>query len=115
MITLTKYHPGRSFLWDRGVRNDKWVASRFELSCRHDNLTFKHHREVASLEPEEAAAIKEYDELKRRLEGSKPRGRRWNNSPQCSELEDGWSQEQTAKDLGISRQAVGKGTQTGDT
>lgn len=62
-------------------------------------------------EPEEAAAIKEYDELKRKLEGEKPRGRRWDNSPQRSELESGWTQDKTAADLGISRQAVGKAIQ----
>jgi hypothetical protein len=31
-----------------------WVASRFELSRRRDNLSFSHHREVAALPPEEA-------------------------------------------------------------
>ncbi len=34
------------------LRNDKWVANKIELSCRHDNLSFSHHQEVASLPPE---------------------------------------------------------------
>lgn len=38
-------------------RTCKWVASRFELSRRHDNLTFSHHREVAALDPDEADAL----------------------------------------------------------
>ena len=56
-------------------------------------------------DPEVAACIKEYDELKRQLEGSKPAGNP--NLPHCSKL-DGWTQEKTAQDLGISRQAVAK-------
>ncbi len=62
-------------------------------------------------DPEESAAIAEYDELKRKVEGKKPRGRRWDNSPQHSELETGWTQDKTAADLGISRQAVTKAIQ----
>lgn len=57
-----------------------------------------------------ATAIKEYDELKRKLEGSARRGERTDlTSPQHSEV---WTQDQTAKDLGISRQAVGKALAT---
>jgi len=42
-------------------------------------------------DPEVASAIKEYDDLKRKLEGSKPRGNP--NLPHCSEL-TGWTPEQ---------------------
>ena len=54
---------------------------------------------------EVAIAIKEYDELKRKLEGEQPRGKHRSLS-QCDN--DGWSQAQTAQDLGISRPAVVK-------
>jgi hypothetical protein len=33
-------------------RRDKWVASRFEFVRRRTNLSFAHHKEVASLKPE---------------------------------------------------------------
>jgi hypothetical protein len=35
------------------LRNDKWVASRIEMSRRRDNVSFSHHQEVAPLEPED--------------------------------------------------------------
>src|SRR3990167_209755 len=35
------------------LRNFKFVASKVELSCRHDNLSFQHHWEVAKLEQTE--------------------------------------------------------------
>jgi hypothetical protein len=35
----------------------KWAASRFDISCRHENLSFKHHREVAALPPAQADAL----------------------------------------------------------
>ena len=54
---------------------------------------------------EVAAQIKEYDELKRKLEGSHPVGKH-SSLPQCGN--DGWTQKKTAKDLGISQQAVAK-------
>jgi hypothetical protein len=33
------------------LRNAKWVASKIEPSLRRYNLSFDHHKEVASLEP----------------------------------------------------------------
>jgi len=73
-------------------------------------------------DPEVASAIKEYDELKRKIEGSKDT--RLNGSDSLghhtvasddgnpnllhrSEL-SGWTQDKTANDLGISQQAVTK-------
>jgi hypothetical protein len=35
------------------VRDYAYVAGRFDLSRRHDNLSFQHHREVAALSPRE--------------------------------------------------------------
>ena len=52
-----------------------------------------------------AIAISEYDELKRKLEGSKPAGNP--NFSQREELE-GWTLEKTATDLGISLGATHK-------
>ena len=31
------------------IRTMAWVSSSVELSCRHDNLSFQHHHEVAAL------------------------------------------------------------------
>jgi len=45
---------------------------------------------------EVAIAIKEYDEMKRKLEGSQPRG---NPNLSDSDKLDGWTQEKTAQDL----------------
>lgn len=48
------------------LRDDKWMSKTFEMSCRHDNLTFAHHREVAPLmseEPEEALALLDTAEM----------------------------------------------------
>jgi len=39
--------------YNQTLRDDKWVSSRIDLSLRKDNLTFSHHKEVASLEPDE--------------------------------------------------------------
>ena len=42
------------------LRNDKWMAKTFELSCRHDNLPFSYHQEIAALmkdEPEIALSL----------------------------------------------------------
>lgn len=35
------------------VRDDKWVASRFEVSRRRDSLSYSHHKEVAGLDEAE--------------------------------------------------------------
>jgi len=56
--------------------------------------------------PEIATAIKEYDELKRKIEGSQPRGNP--NLLHCNKLARGWTQKQTANELGISQPAVVK-------
>ncbi len=37
----------------KSLRNMRYVASRFDLSLRKDNLTWSHHALLASLEPEE--------------------------------------------------------------
>lgn len=55
-------------------------------------------------------AIKEYDELKRELEGESKGGQRTDLYHSVVEVE-GWSQSKTAEDLGISQQAVGKAIQ----
>jgi N6-adenosine-specific RNA methylase IME4 len=39
------------------LRNAKWVAARWEMSRRHDNVPFSHHQEVASLPPAQGDAI----------------------------------------------------------
>lgn len=44
---------------EKTLRNDKWVAGRFELSCRQDNLSFQHHAEVAGLPQETALELLE--------------------------------------------------------
>ena len=42
---------------NKTLRNAKWVSSVYELSCRHDNLSFTHHQEAASLPPSQRADI----------------------------------------------------------
>lgn len=79
------------------INGDRLLAFRIAL---HENLKRK-----PLTDPEVAMAIKEYDELKRKLEGEQPRGKH-HSSPHCGD--DGWTQDKTATDLGISRQAVGK-------
>src|SRR5216684_3749235 len=39
------------------LRDYKWVASHMPLSLRNDKLSFHHHRELASLEPEQQAYL----------------------------------------------------------
>ena len=41
------------------LRNDKWISKIFELSCRHDNLPFSYHQEVATLMKDEPEAASE--------------------------------------------------------
>jgi len=36
------------------LKAEKWVSSNFEMVRRRTNLTWSHHREVASLEPKQA-------------------------------------------------------------
>ena len=44
--------------------NDKYVASRVEISRRRDNLSFSHHQEVAALSPEEQTELLDLAEEK---------------------------------------------------
>jgi hypothetical protein len=37
------------FFCEQTLRNDKYVAAKIPLSCRHDNLSWQHHKEVVSL------------------------------------------------------------------
>lgn len=39
------------------LRDVKWVCSTYPVSRRHDNLSFKHHREAAALPPAQADAL----------------------------------------------------------
>jgi len=81
------------------VNGDRLKAFRVSIdeNLKRKNLT----------DPEVAAAIKEYDELKRKLEGEAPEqgGRPKTDNGVISY---GWSQRKTAEDLGISQPAVVK-------
>jgi hypothetical protein len=52
--------------WDgpayQACRDAAFVSAKFELSRRRDNLTFKHHREVAALLAAEADALLDWAE-----------------------------------------------------
>ena len=61
-------------------------------------------------DPEVAVAVNEYDKLKRKLEGSARGGTRTDLGHSMAEV-DGWTQEKTAEDLGISQPAVNKAIQ----
>ena len=41
------------------LKDTKWVSENVESSLRKDNLSFNHHREVASLPPEKQEAVAE--------------------------------------------------------
>lgn len=80
----------------------------FDLKVEIDENLY--HKPYTDLEV--ATKIKKYDELKRNLEGNadktralyKGRARR----PQCDQRNSGWTNEKTAKELGISKSAVAK-------
>lgn len=59
---------------------------------------------------EVASSIKEYTELKRKLEGVAIKGRRTDLQPK-SQRDPGWTIEKTAQDLGISKGAAVKAIQ----
>lgn len=46
MYTQAIYETGLDY---QTLRDDKWVSEKIDLSLRKDNLTFNHHKEVASL------------------------------------------------------------------
>ena len=54
------------------ARNAAWVCATFEPSRRRDNLTFKHHAEVASLPADEADTLLDWAQER----GDKPRATR---------------------------------------
>lgn len=46
------------------LRDDKWISDKVEMSRRHDNLSFDHHRQVADLAPEEQTKLLDLAESK---------------------------------------------------
>lgn len=74
------------------VKGDQLKAFRIAID---ENLKRK-----PLTDPEVATSIKEYDELKRKLEGSKTQGQRTDTFSQNEKV--GWGIEDTAQDLGIS-------------
>jgi len=62
-------------------------------------------------DPELAAAIKEYDEMKRKLEGEPKPGYRTDIKGPLPQYSKGWTQDKTASDLKISQQTVSRAIQ----
>jgi len=62
-------------------------------------------------DPEIALAIKEYDEMKRKIEGEPKPGYRTDLKGPLPHGSEGWTQEKTAEDLNISQQTVSKAIQ----
>lgn len=83
------------------VEGDALLAFRIAID---ENL-----RRKPLTDPEVAAAIKEYDELKRQMEGSKTQGQRTDTFSQSEKV--GWGIEDTARDLNISVGAAHKSIQ----
>jgi len=78
------------------------------LISLHENIKRKNLTDL-----ETAMAVAEYDELKRRLEGERGRGnigslKQFTDLLHCGKSDEGWTEKRTAKDLGISQQAVSK-------
>lgn len=80
------------------VNGDQLKALRIAIN---ENLKRKDLTEV-----EETIAIKEYDELQRKIEGEAKAGGDRQSIGQT--LTDGWSQRRTAEDLGVSRPKISR-------
>jgi N6-adenosine-specific RNA methylase IME4 len=54
-----KYRHAAAMLgWDYGsLANVAWVVKKFQISCRHEDLSFTHHQEVAALESADAERL----------------------------------------------------------
>ena len=61
------------------IANAKWVAGRFDLSRRRDNLTWSHHREVAGIEDDglPRAIARNRDEVPWALRVGEASARHW--------------------------------------
>ena len=89
---------------DVRVMNSKNILFGFKVSLE-ENIKRKNLTDV-----ELATAIKEYDELKRKLEGERKAGGEDGVHATCVNGE-GWTQEKTAENLGISQDAVSRAIQ----
>lgn len=79
---------------------DKMDIQGFTHPC--DNGRSRKRKNLTDVEV--ATAIKEYDELKRKIEGSAKRGQQTDLT--SSKFDEVWTRDKTAKDLGISTGAV---------